>query len=280
MMLFSLVKNELTKISGKRRSFLGFIVIGVLMPLILWGFKIGGGGIQRDMTRQLQDTFVMVGSMFNGFLATYFVMNFLWVHIPFLITLVAGDVVAGEGAAGTFRIYLTRPVSRSKILLSKLAATYLYTAALIVFFAVMSLGLGSLWLGAGDLIIFHRGILILPEGTAWLRFGLSFVFAIGVMCVVASLCFMFSTMVNNGIGPMIGAMAVIVVGLAVSNIPLDLFETIRPYLFTSYFDLWKKAFYDPIPWADIAKSISALALYTFGFIGVSFAVFTRKEILS
>lgn len=270
----------MVKISAKWRSSIGFVAIGILMPLILWGFKVGSGEIHRDITRQLQDNFVIVGSVFNGFLATHLVMNFLWVHIPFLVTLVAGDVVAGEGAAGTFRVYLTRPVSRTKILVSKLAATYIYTGALIGFFALMSLGLGSIWLGAGDLVVFHRGILILTPEIAWLRFGLSFLFAVGVMCVVASLCFMFSTMVNNGIGPMIGAMAVIIVGLAISNIPLDLFEKIRVYLFTSYFDIWKKAFYVPIPWGEIGEGALVLLLYTLTFLGISFAVFTRKDILT
>ena len=268
------------KILGKWRSYIGFIAMGVLLPLILWGFKQGSEGIEQNMTRQLQDTFFIVGSVFNSFLATYLVMNFLWVHIPFLITLVAGDVVAGEGASGTFRIYLTRPVSRTKILCAKLITTYIYTAALLLFGAVLSLGLGSLLLGTGDLIVLHEGILILPPSTAWLRFGLSFLFSTGLMCLVASLCFMFSTMVNNGIGPMVGAMAVIIVGLAISNIPIDIFVTIRPYLFTTYFDIWKMAFYDPIPWDEIGKIAFILSLYARGFLGVSFFVFLRKDILS
>jgi ABC-2 type transport system permease protein len=275
-----LIQNELIKIAGKWRSYLGFIAIGVLMPLILWGFSVGGGGIEREMTAKLQDTFIIVGSIFNGLLATYIVMNFLWVHIPFLVTLVAGDVVAGEGAAGTYRLYLTRPVSRAKILLAKLLATYCYTAVLIFFFALMSLGLGSLWLGGGDLVVMHQGILVLPGEEAWLRFGLAFTFATVVMCVVATLCFMFSAMVNNGIGPIIGAMAILIIGLAVANIPLDLFERIRPYLFTSYLDLWRKAFYEPIPWSDIGRDLLVLGAYTAGFLGVSFAVFTRKDILT
>lgn len=279
-MMWRLIKNELIKISGKRRSFIGFIVIGILMPLILWGFKVGGSQVYRELTEQLQENFIVVGSVFNGFMATWFVMNFLWIHIPFLITLIAGDVVAGEGSAGTFRIYLTRPVSRGKILLSKLLATYIYTAVLIIFFAIMSLGLGSLWLGTGDLIVFHKGILILPSEIVWMRFALSFIFSIGIMLVVASLCFMFSTMVNNGIGPIIGAMAVILIGLAVSNLPLDFFEKIRPYFFTTYIDIWKEAFYDPIPWREIGKSILILVIYTAGFLGVSFAVFSRKDILT
>ena len=98
--------------------------------------------------------------------------------------------------------------------------------------------------------------------------------------MVATLCFMFSSMVNNGIGPIIGAMAVIIIGLAISNIPLDLFEKIKPYLFTTYFDIWKEAFYDPIPWQDIGKSMLILAIYAVGFLGISFAVFTRKDILT
>jgi len=277
-----LVKNEIIKIFGRWRSFIGFIAIGVLLPLILWGFKTGSEGIDRSMTRQLQDTFIIVGSVFNSFLVTHLVMNFLWVHIPILVTLVAGDVVASEGSSGTFRIYLTRPVSRFKILFAKLITTYIYTGVLISFGAVLSLGLGSLMLGTGDLIIFHEGILILPPSTALLRFGLSFLFSAGLMCVVASLSFMFSTMVNNGIGPMVGAMAVILVGLAISNIPInaDVFVMIRPYLFTSYFDIWQMAFYDPIPWSDIGKSVFVLALYMIGFIGISFTVFLRKDILS
>ena len=41
-------------------------------------------------------------------------MNSLWIHIPFLISLVAGDQLAGEGTAGTYRILLIRPPSRRR----------------------------------------------------------------------------------------------------------------------------------------------------------------------
>ena len=280
MIFFSLVYNELIKIYSKWRTYLGFLALGVLMPLVLWGISTGAGHVYHSVTQQLSQHFILVGSLFNGLLATYIVMNFLWVHIPFLITLVAGDVVAGEGAAGTYRIYLTRPISRVKILWAKLMATYIYTASLIVFFALMSLGLGSLWLGMGDLVVANNGILILSGSVAWARFGLSFLFATGLMCVVASLCFMFSSMVNNGIGPIIGAMSVIIIGLGIATIPIDTFKEISPYLFTHYFDLWRKAFDDPIPWGDIWHSTKILGAYTIAFVAVSFAIFTRKDILT
>lgn len=279
-MLFKLVSIELIKIFGKVRSLLGFLALAVLMPLIIWGFSKGASGIEADVLNRLGDSFIIVGSVFNGFLVTYITMNFLWVHIPFLLMLVAGDVVAGEGALGTFRIILTRRVSRFKIILAKLIATYLYTLLLILFFVIMSLGIGSIWLGMGDLVVFDDGVLILPQEMVWSRFALAFMFATFVMFVAVTLCFMFSAMVNNGIGPIIGAMSIIIIGLAIANIPIDIFVTIKPYLFTSYFNIWQKAFYDPIPWMAIGKDALILSAYTIVFIVISFVHFIRKDISS
>lgn len=278
--MLGLIQNELIKIFSKYRTYISFAAILVLLPLVLWGFSYGGGRMQEEVMDQFKDSFILVGTLFNGFLATYITMNFLWVHIPFLIALVAGDVVAGEGAGGTFRIYLTRPVSRIKILISKLIATYLFTLAVVMFFIIMSLGLGTVWLGSGDLIVMHEGIIIYSSGEALLRFILGFGFALVNLLVVASLCFMLSTFVNNGIGPMIGAMSVIMVGLAISNIPLDIFERIRPWFFTSYFDIWKEAFYDPIPWNDISFSLLVLLAHTAVFVIISLITFVRKDILT
>ncbi|MFQ6609707.1 MAG: ABC transporter permease [Fidelibacterota bacterium] len=283
MILLKLVHNEMIKIIGKKRSLIGFIAIGILMPVIMFAFGYNQSGFSSEFSHHAANIgggLIMVGTPVNGYFITHMIMNFLWVHIPFLITLVAGDVVAGEGAAGTLRIYLTRPVSRLKIIFSKLISACLYTAAIILFFALLSLSLGIIWHGTGDLIVIHRGILILSSDMVPWRFVLSFTFAIFVMWVVTSLTFMFSSMVNNGIGPMIGAMAVIIISLALSTIPLEIFETIRPYLFTTYFDVWKKAFYDPIPWDEIAVSLGILAGYMAGFIIIAFSIFIRKDILT
>ncbi len=283
MLLLRLIRNEITKIIGKKRSLIGFAAIGVLMPVIMFAFSYHQSGFSSDFSRRSANIgggLIMVGTPVNGYFITHLIMNFLWVHIPFLITLVAGDVIAGEGGAGTFRIYLTRPVSRLRIVISKLCASLLYTATVILFFAGLSLGMGILWHGTGDLVVMHKGILILSSHMVPWRFILSFTFAILVMWVVTALTFMFSSMVNNGIGPMIGAMAVIIVSFALTTIPLDIFEAIRPYLFTTYFDVWQKAFHDPIPWFNISKSLGILAVYTSGFIIISFWIFVRKDILT
>jgi len=278
-----LIRNEILKILAKKRSLIGFAAIGILIPVIMIAFRYGQGEFASeisDKAKSLGGGFLVVGTIVNGYFISHMIMNFLWVHIPFLITLVGGDIVAGEGEAGTYRIYLIRPVSRFKILLAKLFASYIYTAVLIIFFGIMSLGLGVLWHGSGDLIILHQGLLILDPETAFIRFFLAYFLAILIMLSVASLSFMFSSMVNNGIGPMIGAMAVIIISIAVSNIPLDFFLRIKPYLFTTYFDIWAKAFHDPVPWNEILTGLGVLGLYIAGFITTSFWIFIRKDILT
>ncbi|MBT3299552.1 MAG: ABC transporter permease subunit [Candidatus Marinimicrobia bacterium] len=278
--MIGLIHNELLKIIGRWRSYIGFIGIAILMPLILWGFSYGGGEIHDEYASELGNNFLIVGSIFNAFLATYIVMNAFWIHMPFLVALAAGDAVAAEGASGTFRIILTRSTSRIKILFAKLFATWIYTALLILFLAFMSLGIGSLWLGSGDLIVFDKGILILDQSEAWVRMALSFGLAIFVMCVVATLCFMFSAMVDNAIGPIVGAIFLIVIGYIIMAIPIELFEKMEPYIFVTYFDVWQQAFKDPIPWDHIIKSLSILVIYTVGFIGISIAVFLKRDIKS
>lgn len=248
------------------------------MPLILWGFSVGSEELQQDYARELGGTFMVVGTILNSFLATYIVMNFLWIHIPFLVTLAAGDSVAADASNGIFRITLTRPVSRLKILVSKLLASYIYTAALILFCAFWSLGVGSLVLGTGDLIVIDNGILILDESQAWIRMAFSFFLAIWVMCTVATLCFMFSAMVNNSVGPIIGTMFLIIIGYMIQGIPLDIFETMKPYVFVTYFNVWWDAFKDPIPWGEILKKLSILSAYSLTFFGVSALVFKQKDI--
>lgn len=278
--MLGLIYNELLVITGRWRSYIGFIGISILMPLILWGFAYGSESLQSDYTRGFEGSFMIVGSIINTFLATYIIMNAMWIHIPFLITLAAGDSVAADGSNGIFRLTLIRPVSRLKILLSKLLASYIYSAALVIFCAFWSLGIGSFILGTGDLIVIDKGILILEESQVWIRMLLSFSLAIVVMCMVATLCFMFSSMVDNGVGPIIGAMFLIIVGYIIIAIPLDFFKKIEPYVFVSYFNIWIDAFKDPIPWLVIGKKLIVLIGYSIILFGIAAYVFLNKDIKS
>jgi ABC-2 type transport system permease protein len=279
--MINLIYYELFKTYAKWRTYIGFVVVAVIIPLVLWGLKLEGGiFIQRQM-RQLQADFLMSGNLFNGWTVSQIIMNSLWVHVPFLISLVAGDQLAGEATSGTFRLILIRPVSRTRILNAKYAATLLYTKSLVLAIAVLSIGLGLLMFGSGDMVTFEGGtVTILPESQMWFRFALAYALAIWSMWVVASLAFLFSSFVENAIGPIISTMGVIIVCMVISNLHISAFESVRPYLFTTHVSVWQQAFGDPIDWYAIGKSCGVLGLYSFAFWMTALVIFKRKDILS
>ncbi|MFB0517368.1 MAG: ABC transporter permease [Candidatus Neomarinimicrobiota bacterium] len=279
--MWNLYLNELIKAFSKWRTYIGFGAITVVVPLVMWGFSAGGSAIQRDMLNRLGDEFITTGNLANGMWASHILMNALFIHIPFLITLVAGDVVAGEGTAGTFRIYLTRPVSRNRVLTSKLLAAATYSTTLVAWLGILSLGLGNWWLGIGDIFLFDQeGILVLPWDIALARFGLAYLFAFYTMFTVTALTFLFSVMVTNAIGPIVGTMAILIISLVLTIIDIDAFQWFQKHLFTSHFDLWTYAFRDPIPWGKARVSLINLGVYSAVFSGLAFVLFRRKDVLT
>ncbi|MGA7161134.1 MAG: ABC transporter permease subunit [Bacteroidota bacterium] len=279
--MVNLIYYEMFKTYAKWRTYIGFIVVVVIIPLVMWAMKMEGGRFIQYQMRMLQNDFFVTGNLFNGWFISQLIMNSLWVHVPFLISLVAGDQLAGEATAGTFRLILIRPVSRTQILNSKYITTLIYTASLVFSIALFSVGLGLLIFGSGDLLAIDRDMMtILPASEMWTRFALAYGLAILSMWVVASLAFLFSSFVENAIGPIIATMAVVVALLVISNLPVESFEPVKPYLFTTYQNVWLQAFKNPLDWETIGKSCAALSAYIVGFWLITLFVFRRKDILS
>nr|AKQ03702.1 hypothetical protein [uncultured Ignavibacteria bacterium Rifle_16ft_4_minimus_38491] len=280
-MIFSLISIELSKIFRKWRTYIGFLAIAILVPIIQIAMLVEGEKSINFMTRNLQQSFIFVGNLLNGYLISYAILNALVVHIPFLITLVAGDLLAGEATAGTYRILVTRPVSRFKIVLSKFLAGLIYTNLLVLWLAIMSLAIGILVFGIGELIVIKNvNILILARNDVFWRFLLAYGFAALSMTVVLSLTFLFSSLVENAIGPIVSTMAIIIVFVIISALDIEFFQSIRPYLFTNYMQSWRSFFDDPIDFQDLYKSAAVLIGHVIFFFGTTVYIFSKKDILS
>ena len=277
-MIKFLIYNEFQKIFYRKRTYIGFILIGILIPFIVGAIDNGGNMLEKSIYGQLSDSFFFVGSLINGYLATYIIIAVLITHMPFLSTIIAADIVSGEYSKGTFRLYLPRPIPRSKILLSKLIIVYLYTILLMAFFIGYSLLISVVWLGTGELAVFHMGLLFLSENDALIRFFIAFLTSTVVMLTVSSLCFYISTISKNSVTPIIITISTVFVGTAISIIPIELFKIINPYLFTGYINSYLSAFHDPIPYDAILRLILICLLWTGFFLALAFNHFIKKDI--
>ncbi len=279
--MIKLVKIELYKIFKKWRTYIGFIAIGLLVPVVQIAMLANGQRSINFMTRELQQSFVFVGNLLNGYFVSYLILNSLAINIPFLIALVAGDLLAGEATAGTYRMLITRPVSRFSIVTAKYLAGVIYSCLLILWLAVMSLGLGMILFGSGELIVIKSStIIIFAQNDIIWRFLLAYLFASLSMVVVASIAFLFSALVENSIGPIITTMAIIIVFLIISAINIDFFRALKPYLFTTYINDWRVFFNKPLDTKEIFTSVSVLLAHIVILYSSALIIFKRKDILT
>jgi ABC-2 type transport system permease protein len=86
--------------------------------------------------------------------------------------------------------------------------------------------------------------------------------------------------VENAIGPIIGSIGIIIVMLIIGNLPFEFFESIKPYLVTTYLNVWEQAFQSPIDGGEIIRQSAILGIFFLSFTSIAWIVFRRKDILS
>jgi len=279
-MILTAIRVELAKVFSKWRTYIGFIAMGVLIPIVVIAMGIEGSAYFDFATQALQQAFTFTGNLMNGYTVGYILLGMLYVHVPLLVTLVAGDILAGEATGGTYRLLLTRPLSRTTMVTAKFIATLLTTNLLVLFMAALSLALGTLLLGTGELVVIRSQITILAADDVLWRFVLAYGFAALAMTTVSSVAFLFSSLVENAIGPIMTTMAIIIVFTIISAIDIPMFDHVRPLFFTTHMQGWKKLFDDPIIWSDVFISGGVLLFHIIACYVGAVVILRRKDILT
>ena len=279
--MWQLTRIELFKIFKKPRTYIAFAAIAIIIGLIQLALYVDDESYMDFMLQTIRLSFDIEGKMMNGYLVFFVILHTLLVHVPLLICLIAGDMISGEANMGTLRMLMTKPVSRTSLLLGKFFAACIYTILLLTFMAVLGL-LGSIALfGTSDLIVQKSDMFILfDRGDVLWRYAGAYGFAALSMIMVAALAFFLSVFAENSIGPIIAAMSVIIVSTILTTMDIPFFNAIKPYLFTNHMLNWKGFFERPVDYAEVLKSSLVLLGHIVFFVSLGIFIFRRKDILS
>lgn len=278
-MLIKLIKFEIQKTFRKPRSFIGIIAILAMVGLIMFSIWFRKGETAK-MIGTISDAMYTQGNVINVYFVSFMLMNTLFIHLPLLITLVCGDLLAGESNGGTWRLLLIRPISRAEVLNAKFATAMLYTFLLVALLAGSSFLIGQLLFGSGDLIVTRVPVCVFEEGDIVWRFVCAYGFGLLSMGMIASLSLMLSNFASNSIGPIIGTMVIILIFTILGNLNTSFFDAIKPGLFTTYTNTWSEFFSYEIDKTKIYRSIFVLAAHIAVFYGITYYTFTKKDILT
>jgi ABC-2 type transport system permease protein len=273
--------NEFIKIAAKPRSYIGLAAITVLVSVLLFAMKVDGLAYISFITASFEQTLSFQGKVLNGNLMAFIVLQTLIIQVPLLVALVTGDLVSGEAAMGSLRMLATKPVSRTKLLLSKFLAGNAYTLIILLWLGVMAIGFGRLLFGNGDLIVLKSdGLIILQSSDVMWRFFSGILIAYLALVTIATLSITLSCFTDNSIGPIVTTMAIIILFTIIGTLDVPVFDHVRPLLFTTHMASWRSFFYDPIPKQEIINSVIVLLIHIVSLLGIALYKFNKKDILS
>ena len=293
--MWTILQIELFKIFKRPRTYISFGAITVIILIIQAGLKYDGESYLELMMSGISESFeIPFNLILNGWLVAFVILNTLLIHLPLLVALVAGDVVAGEANMGTLRLIMSKPFSRTECLIAKFMAAVIYTLALLLWMAILALFLSILFFGTNDMIIARsNGMEQLQNADILWRYLAAFGFAAVALSTVAALAFLLSVLAENSIGPIVSTMSIVIVLTILSEMKIPLYdEHVKPYLFTSHMLAWKGFFYskansdgavirgsiENLP--SILRSLAILFGYIGVFVSAAIFIFKRKDILS
>lgn len=276
-----MLRLELYKIFKRPRTYISFGIITAFSLLVQLAMYVDGKSFLSFFMQGVSEQFDIKGSILNGYLITYIILQSLLIQIPLLVALVSGDALAGEANIGTLRLLLTKPISRSGLVWTKFAASICYAILLLLWLAAIALGLSLLIFGEGDMIVLKSDafIMFLKDDILW-RYLCAFGFATLAMSTVSALSILLSVFADNSIGPIMSTMGIIIVLTVFAAFDLPLFNAIKPYLFTTHMIGWKGFFDNPVPYNAVGWSAIILVAYILLFMLSATIFFNRKDIQS
>ncbi|MDB6022486.1 MAG: putative rane protein, partial [Pedosphaera sp.] len=273
------LRNELWKLFGKKRTYIGFIMFLLAQNGIILLYRFTHA--TRFMIRTLEN---------NGFdaaryisiltVSTIMVTAMSYTLMPLYAALVGGDLVAKEAEDGTLRMILARPVTRFRLLLLKWAAGGVFSFILVFSLGVLGLLFTSFWFPWGHMFAVPP---LLPFGVFDPARGLQ-CYSLGLVCMVPkaltimTLAFMFSCFNMKPAAATILALSVLFISNIIQDLPF--FLDYRTYFITYHMDIWREAVADRVAWWKIGESFSFLAAYNLSFLVVGATVFQMRDIKS
>ncbi|MGI8718107.1 MAG: ABC transporter permease [Lapillicoccus sp.] len=271
-----MIRVELVKLFRRPRTWLAIILLNALPTLVAVLVSVTGVSVRPGRGPAFLAAVLANGSLF----AIAALAIVLPLFLPVAVSVVAGDSVAGEAQAGTLRYLLIRPVGRTRLLVAKLVATFVFVLVSVVSVAGVGFLVGRTLLGQQPLsqaIISISGTTLTPAQMAW-RLVLAIGYIAFSMLGVAAMAVLLSTLSDSPLAASLGALAFLIGSSLLLTI--DAADDLQPYLPTRYWLSFVDLFRDPVLWSDVQRGVALQAGYVVVLLAAAWANFMTKDITS
>jgi ABC-2 type transport system permease protein len=278
-MFYRHLRNELWKLFGKKRTYIGFGAFVLVQTGMLMMFRFGR--VRAEMERTLAGN----GYLSREYISTLTVAVIMLIPqvallMPLYTALVGGDMVAKEAEEGTLRMILSRPISRFRLLLMKWLAGMIFATLLVMVLGGTALALARIWFPWKGMFVSFPGIgfNILSAGTGLKLYLWSISFMALNASVAVGLAFMFSCFNMKPAAATILALSVLFVSIVLENVPF--FDPYKEWFPTYHFHTWIRIYSQPTPWDAVAETLCILLAMNLSTFLIGAAAFQARDIKS
>lgn len=278
-MFYLQLRNELWKLFGKKRTYIGFGMFLLAQNIITLVFRYSRAS--NSMIRQLEGNGYSAEQFISSLtIATVMLFPIAYVLLPLYVSLIGGDLVAKEAEDGTLRMILCRPISRFRLLFIKWFSGVIFSFVLVFSLGFFGLIFASCFFRWSGLFAFVPGEIfgVFDASTGLQRYAIAHVALVLKAITIMSLAFMFSCFNVKPAAATILALSFCFVSFILMQIPF--FKEIQHWFLTYHLNLWQQFFAQPIPWWRIWESSSILMAFNLTFMIVGCVAFQLRDIKS
>jgi ABC-2 type transport system permease protein len=253
------LKNELLKLFGKKRTYIGFGAFLLAQNAMLLAFHFSHWRLRLE--RILEGNGYAVSEYISALtVAIIMLIPQIIMLMPLYACLVGGDLVAKEYEDGTLRMILSRPISRIRLLFIKWVAGIIFSVILVLSLGLMALFFARLWFPWGGLFVLVPepehvfGVFSFWEGIK--LYMISHIFLAINASTMMTIAFMFGCFNVKPAAATILALSFLLMNLVLENLPF--MQEYREYFLIHYFRSWIAVYMQPPNIIRIVESFLVL----------------------
>ncbi len=275
--MIALVKMESFRLLRQSRTYYALAGVFLIEAVVLLSAYYQGNEIIDILLSQLRETFYFQGTLVNGNLITYLILNSMWFHLPLILMIVVSGLLTSEYKDRTLLTVMMQPVSKVRYLSSKYLVGILFSVVIVLLLLVTSLGFSYSIFGRGDLVVLLDGLNFYEQSDAFLRIVLAFLAGAFSMVFYAVTSLTLAVILKDVTKTWIVSVLFIVISNLLMKIDFGS-EFLNNAFYFKLNQTWQFFFYPDIPWSQIILKTSLIVLYTTLMALLGIFLFKTKDI--
>ncbi len=272
-----LLQAEFIKLVKQSKTYYALGAVFVIELLIFITAYFQGSAILDLLLNNLRQSFYFEGTLLNGNLIMYIVLNSLWFNVPLILMIVTSGIVTDEYKDGTMQTVMLQAVKKWKFMLAKYITAVGFTLLVIAIMMMSTFALAYAIFGTGDLVVYIGTLNFFESADAFGRICRAFASGAVAMVFYSVVSITLAVFIKEAAKTWIAAALFLIVTNLLLKVDFGV-SVINNFFFPKLIDTWQQLFNYHTDWFRVIVNNVVLIIYSALFAACGIFTFNKKDI--